>query len=91
MIESSMIRLRVRDHELSSPLITRIYPHARLPQTRWVHQRNELEQQVWLCLEEVGSLTSDCGFELFGVLAWDAVPGFGLAPVHCERECHALV
>ena len=82
MIETSVIRLRERDNELACALVAGVYIDARLLQPLRVHQRHQLEEQVWLGLEQVWSFLLDRGLELLGARTRDAVPRLRLTPVH---------
>lgn len=86
MVEPRMVRLRKRDHKFVRPLIDREHPHSGLLHPSGVHERDELKQERGLLLEEVGRLGLDRSLELARIIAGDAVPSLGLAPVHFERE-----
>lgn len=85
VIEACMIRLGAGYDELTGALIARIHPDTGVGDPLWVHESDELEQQVWLRLEKIGSLALDGGFKLLGVRPWDAVPCLGFTPVHLRK------
>ena len=82
MIEARVIRLRERNHKFTRPLIAAENANTSIRQSLGIHQRNQLEQEIRLRLEEVRCFTFDRSLELFGVITRDAVPSLGLAPMH---------
>lgn len=84
MVKSCVIRFRVRDHELSSSLIAGVYTHTGLGDPLWVHEGDELEQEIRLGFEEVRGLAFDGSLELLSILTRNTVPSLGLTPVHCR-------
>ena len=77
-----MERLREGDDKFACALVARIHFDARLLEPLRVHQRHQLEEQVWLGLEQVWSFLLDRGLELLGARTRDAVPRLRLPPVH---------
>ena len=82
VIKARVVGLREGHHELARALVARIHFDARLLEPLWVHQRHQLEEQVWLGLEQVWSLLLDRGLELLGARTRDAVPRLRFAPMH---------
>jgi hypothetical protein len=77
-----MISFREGDNKFASPLIAGINADASVLHSLWVHQRNELEQKIWLRFKQVRCLAFDRGLEFLGVFARDTVPGLCLSPMH---------
>jgi hypothetical protein len=80
-----MIRLRARYNELARALVTRIHIDSCIGHSLRIHKGNELEQQVRLRLEKVGSLALDGGFKLLSVGPRDSVPRLSFTPVHLRK------
>ena len=75
VVESSMIRLGKRDHKLASSLIKSIHTDACFLQLVRRKERNELRQQIRLCLEQLGSRLTHRFLEGWSISTWNAVPG----------------
>jgi hypothetical protein len=85
VIETRMIRLGAGYNEFARTLVASIYADTGVGHSLGVHERNELEQQVRLRLEKIGSLAFNGSFKLLSVGPWDTVPGFGFTPVHLRK------
>lgn len=82
MVEATMVCLGKGHNKLARTLITRIYWYTCLLEAFWGHQRDKLEEQIGLRVEEIRSLTPQSLFKLLCRRPWDAVPRLGFAPVH---------
>ncbi len=82
MVEATMVCLGKGHDKLARTLITRIYWYACLLEAFRGHQRDKLEEQIGLRVEEIRSLAPQSLFKLLCCTPWDAVPRLGLAPVH---------
>ena len=82
MIEPGVIRFRERDDKLSGALVASVHVNACILQPLWVHERDELEEQVGLGLKQIRGFLLDGRFELLGVRTGNTIPRLGLAPVH---------
>jgi len=82
MVESRVIRLREGNHKLVGSLIASEHSNSSLLDSSRVHERDELEQQRRLLLEEIGSFCFDGGLELSSVVSGDSIPSLGLSEVH---------
>ena len=78
-----MISLGKRDHEFPSTLVASIHPYTLVRQALRAHKRDELEEEVWLRLEQIRRLFPDSRLKFFGVISWNSIPCLCFTPVHC--------
>lgn len=82
MVEATMVCLGEGHDKLARTLIACIYRYTCLLEAFRGHQRDKLEEQIGLRVEEIRSLTPQSLLKLLCRRPWDAVPRLGLAPVH---------
>ena len=85
VIEPGMISFREGDDKLPRPLITRVHIDSTFLQSGRVHERDELEEEIRLRLEEIRCFAPDRSLKFVRVVAGDAIPRLSLAPMHCPR------
>ena len=82
MVEPRVISLGEGNHKLVGSLIASEDSNSSLLDSSGVHERDELEEQRRLLLEEIGSFCFDGGLELSSVVSGYSVPRLGLSEVH---------
>ncbi len=85
MVKARMISLGKRDYELSSTLVASIHPHTLVRQALRAHERDKLEEEVRLRLEQIRRLFLDSRLKFFGVISWNSIPRLCFTPVHCVK------
>jgi hypothetical protein len=85
VIESGVISLRKGNYKLPSTLVASINPHALIRQALGTHERDKLEEKVWLRLEQVRRLFLNGRLKLLGIIPRNSVPRFCFTPVHWVR------
>lgn len=86
MIEAGVICFREGDDKFAGTLVASVYTNTSRGKSGWVHEGDELEEQVWLRVKQLRCFGFDGGLELFRVLAWNPIPCLGLAPMHCIKR-----
>ena len=82
MVKACVISLWERDYKFPGTLIAGIHPHTLIHQALRTHERDELEEKVWLRLEQVGRLFSNSRLKFLGIISWDSIPRLCFTPVH---------
>lgn len=82
MIKPSMVCLGKRDHELARILVGHADLDPGFNESLRAHEGHELEEEIWLRLEQIWGLLLDRSLKLFRIRGGYAVPRLGHAPMH---------
>ena len=81
-----MISLWERNYKLPCTLVASVDTHALVRQALRAHERDKLEEKVWLGFEQVRRLFLYSRLEFLCVLPWDSIPSLCFTPVHFIRD-----
>ena len=82
VVEPGVIRLWVCDDKFPCPLITSVDTNTSICKSFWTQKRNQLEEKVGLCFEQVWGFLPNGIFEQLRIVPWHAIPGLCLSPMH---------
>jgi hypothetical protein len=82
MVEPGVISLGERNHKFPGTLVAGINPHALIRQALRAHERDELEEKVWLRLEQVGRFLFNGRLKFLSVIPRNSIPRLCFTPMH---------
>jgi hypothetical protein len=79
--ESRMVGARQRKNKLALFLESLVNLDSKLGQVSRRDHRHDIQQNVWVLLENQAKFLLNSAFEFLAIIVWDAVPHLGVAPM----------